>query len=66
LREIVSAARIAGLESSRLPSVQEVVTKIDNAVSDSLEGETLRDLVLAQGSETPEIQRIGGNKVNVL
>jgi DNA-binding IscR family transcriptional regulator len=47
LGEIVTAVRGQGGGAVRLPSVQEVVDRIDSAVSGSLEGKTLKDLVLA-------------------
>lgn len=47
LEEIVAAARRQGDGSEPLPQVQAVVDRIDRAVSGSLEGKTLKDLVLA-------------------
>lgn len=47
LQEIVAATRGRGNNASRLPQVQAVVERIDSAVSGSLEGKTLKDLVLA-------------------
>jgi len=46
--EILAAAR--GRESNRLRVVQEVVEQLDAAAADRVEGKTLRDLVMAQGS----------------
>lgn len=56
LQEIVGAVRIHGDEAARLPSVQDVVERVDGAVSRSLDGMTLRDLVLA---ETKDSENIG-------
>jgi len=46
LHEIVAAARRHGDSSAPFPPVQAVVDRIDSAVAASLEGKTLKDLVL--------------------
>jgi membrane protein len=47
LREIVAVARAQGDPNARVPAVQEVVDRIDEAICGSLKGKTLKDLVLA-------------------
>jgi membrane protein len=47
LREILTAVRGPQTPSARLPAVQAVVDQIDAAVMSSLEGRTLKELVLA-------------------
>ncbi len=52
LPEILAAVRKQDGKHAQLAAVQEVVNQIDSAVTDSLEGRTLKDLVLAQ-KESP-------------
>lgn len=52
LPEILAAVRKQDVKHAQLAAVQEVVNQIDSAVTDSLEGRTLKDLVLAQ-KESP-------------
>jgi len=48
LREILDIARARGDESARQAAVQAVVADIEQAVAGSLEGKTLKDLVVAE------------------
>ena len=57
LQEIVGAVRIHGDGAERLPSVQDLVEHLDAAVSRSLEGMTLRDLVVTEDRCSEEAGR---------
>lgn len=54
LQEIVAVARTGGRESMRHQAVQKVVDSIAAAVSGSLEGKTLKDLVLADRKDSAQ------------
>lgn len=48
LREVLDIARARGDESARQAAVQAVIADIEQAVAGSLEGKTLKDLVVAE------------------
>jgi membrane protein len=58
VRDIIVAVRLNRRKSGRPRSVQEVIDRIDGAVAGSLEGETLRDLVLAERSGAARDQEL--------
>lgn len=55
LREITAAAGTREQAIIRLPAVQEVITKIERTMSDSLKGHTLKALVLADEQHPEEV-----------
>jgi membrane protein len=56
LGEIVTAVREEGAHVGRPPAVQEVVRRIEGAVSGSLAGRTLKDLVLADTERIAQLE----------